>query len=112
MSQFETSEYSSLTYLAQEVRDGSWGAAERFVEALQPQMERMVRNTVRRGTATTYEDKQILDEYRRVCQTMPVVSFQSRGEIVTRVASRLCQSVVRKLQSSRDRLSALETVRG
>lgn len=112
MNPNEMSASSWLTELVQEVRQGSPGAAERFVEAMQPQMVRIVRYTVRQGTARSSQERSILQEYHQVCRGNPAAFSLSGEEIVARVASRLCDRMVGRLQTNEHRQSALETVRG
>ncbi len=112
MSALNMSASESLDYLAQQVRRGVRGAAERFVQVMQPQMERIARRTLRRGAGSSRQDQWILEEHRRVCQDPATAASLSREEIISRVAWGVCESMVWELQAGRSCQSALETVRG
>ena len=123
MSRSDKNDKISLHDLAQQVREGGHGAAERFLEALRPQMQRMVRQTVRQhvgpdcyGTLTD-QGRLILAEYHRFCRQGRAITGLSGDEIVARVADRLCETAVRRLEAEGRALygtpvcqGALETV--
>lgn len=117
MNRYDRSGQSSLNDLAQQVRQGSRQAAERFVEVMRPQMERMVRQTVRRHSGpdsygpASPQGQRILEEYRSFCQPGQGASGLSGDEIVARVAGRLCQTMLDQLRANRAAPMALETVR-
>lgn len=110
MNSFDKPESYDLNELARQVRLGVWGAAERFLEEMHPQMERMARRTIRRGIGNTAKEQSILRHYRQVCDDHPDVSYQSPDEIVSLVAWRVCESMVQEMQAMSKRQAALETV--
>jgi hypothetical protein len=117
MNRFDKSNKISLHDLAQQVRQGDRQAAERFLERMRPQMERMVRQTVRRhvgpdcyGTLTT-QGRLILAEYHRFCQSAVELDLSS-DEIVARVAHRLCENMVGQLQSERPGMPSMAVYQG
>ncbi len=116
MNHVDSMSRSSLSGLAQEVRLGLPQAEERFIERMRPQMERMVRQTVRQHgrrpqEETSPQNQRILAEYQLVCQASEAPFCLSREEIVAQVARRLCESMVGQLRSERSHLMARETVR-
>lgn len=112
MNHFEQSGTNKWNTLAQEVRRGSHKARERFVEELTPHMERIVRHTVRHGRSLSPRDRRIMEEYQQLCPGGRTPTGLSRDEVVSRVALRVCYSVVGQLISCRNPQAALETVRG
>lgn len=110
MNSFDQLECNDLNVLAQQVRLGVWGAAERFLDEMHPQMERMVRRTIRRGIGKTPKEQCILRHYRHVCDNHPDASSLSLEEIVSMVAWRVCESMVQELKMSRIRQADVETV--
>lgn len=112
MNHFVQSGKSKWNNLAQEIRRGSREASERLVEELTPHAERIVRHTVRHGQSHSRRGQWILEEYHQLCSDGLLTSGLSRDELVSRVALRLCETMVDELVSGGTGPMALETVRG
>ncbi len=97
---------NELQALATQAGRGDAAATARLRQQLEPQLERIVRCTLRSGRDTNPLARRVLDEARRVA-TDPREPAES---LARRVARRMCESVFASLGGGTPRAWAVDTV--
>jgi hypothetical protein len=99
-----------LDLLAARAGRGDLAAVAQLRRELEPQMRRIVHQTLRAGTGRTEMSRNILTRARQLAPTAGVV--QDRDQLIRAVARDLCESVINRLRvGPRPQCSLQDTVR-